>query len=69
MISREKITQHGRMAAQCLLMAKIVATPFDQAFLLALAFRWHVLGVENEGSSGNVARARSLADSFDRRFP
>jgi hypothetical protein len=69
MISREMIAEHGRMAAQCLVMAKIVTTPFDQAFLLALAFRWHVLGVENDGSSDRVARARSLTHSFDSRFP
>jgi hypothetical protein len=69
MNSRELITQHGRMAAQCLLMAKIVTTPFDQAFLLALAFRWYVLGVENDGNSDHFARAQSLTDSFDSRFP
>ena len=61
MTACEMVAQRGWMAAQCLLMAKSLTSPFDQAFLLALAFRWHVLSVENDGSLDEVARAQSLA--------
>jgi hypothetical protein len=69
MTPREKNDRYGKMAAECLVMAKLVANPGDQAFLLALTFRWHVLGVESDGSSDGAAReAQALIESFGLRF-
>jgi hypothetical protein len=51
-------------------MAKMMVATGDQAFLLELAFRWHLLAqdVESVGSARAIREAQSLADHFERRF-
>jgi hypothetical protein len=58
----EKSEEYREMAAECLQLAKRTSAPADSAFLLDLAFRWHMLA---QNMSVDLQKAEDAAPRPD----